>query len=170
MTLPDGRIRRTIQPDYSTHDGGRGAGKGQGIIENKPRLRSSAQIFPAVTEYRVLKSFRHTSLLEVKPVTGYKHQIRVHLALGLGCPVIGDHKYTNLTEMGKPQKLSGETLHLLGIRQSKARDLSVMLHAKHVQVPEIVAGKQVWADAPLPHHFNRVIQSLKLKPDKFVAI
>lgn len=58
---------------------------------------------PAVTEYRVLRSQKLSALLEVKPITGFKHQVRVHLGLGLNCPVIGDHKFTDLDQMGKPQ-------------------------------------------------------------------
>jgi 23S rRNA-/tRNA-specific pseudouridylate synthase len=31
--------------------------------------------------------------LELKPVTGRKHQLRVHCATGLGTPIVGDAKY-----------------------------------------------------------------------------
>ena len=48
-------------------------------------------------------------------------QIRAHLGLGLGCPIVGDHKYTHATEIGPPQKLPGECLQRLGIRQSQVR-------------------------------------------------
>ena len=50
----------------------------------------------AVTRYKVLaQNGTICSLLETQPETGYKHQIRVHLAQGLGTPVLGDHKYSS---------------------------------------------------------------------------
>lgn len=46
----------------------------------------------AITEYYTLESFRDHTLLEVQPLTGRTHQIRVHMAF-IGCPVTGDKIY-----------------------------------------------------------------------------
>jgi len=51
----------------------------------------------AITEYKVLKSFKDEkgnlfSLLEIFPKTGRTHQIRVHFK-SIGCPVCGDKLY-----------------------------------------------------------------------------
>lgn len=73
----------------------------------KRSIRSTKMAKPAVTEYKVLKTFTRPaadgaspidgapaafSLLEIYPKTGRTHQIRVHLA-SIGHPVLGDRLY-----------------------------------------------------------------------------
>jgi len=53
----------------------------------------------AELDYKVLQTEGELSLLEVKPLTGRGHQIRVQLA-GINCPLFGDNKYgKNKTKM-----------------------------------------------------------------------
>ncbi|MGI6612536.1 MAG: RluA family pseudouridine synthase [Candidatus Nanosyncoccaceae bacterium] len=46
----------------------------------------------AITEMRILKQLGKRFLLELKPITGRTHQLRVHLSY-IGCPIMGDKLY-----------------------------------------------------------------------------
>ncbi|MEF3279746.1 MAG: RluA family pseudouridine synthase [Elusimicrobiota bacterium] len=48
---------------------------------------------PATTEFRLIKNLdNNLSLIEAKPITGRRHQIRVHL-YHIGYPIVGDKLY-----------------------------------------------------------------------------
>ena len=53
---------------------------------------------PCVTEYRVLERGDSVSKLELRPITGRTHQLRLHCAY-LGCPILGDPQYGSLESM-----------------------------------------------------------------------
>lgn len=57
----------------------------------------------AITEYKVLKKSNNFSLVELIPVTGKTHQLRVHMSY-IGTPIYGDDLY------GAPQ--NGENIRL----------------------------------------------------------
>ena len=83
--------------------------------------------------------------------------------LGVGCPVLGDHKFSSIIFDGKPQKIHGDILGRLGVRESRSRDLPILLHAKRVIFP-LQNGSQVKIECSLPHHFVRIMKALKLQP------
>ncbi|WCJ17770.1 hypothetical protein M5689_000163 [Euphorbia peplus] len=59
------------------------------VVENG----SSTSSQHAVTQYRVIESSHGFTWLELSPITGRKHQLRVHCAEVLGTPIVGDYKY-----------------------------------------------------------------------------
>src|SRR4029077_13713238 len=58
----------------------------------------------ALTHYKVLSYFSDCALVEVKPVTGRTHQIRVHFA-SIGHPIVGDGIYGKKSKHIKRQAL-----------------------------------------------------------------
>lgn len=58
----------------------------------------------SITHYKVIKYFSDMSLLEVNPITGRTHQIRVHCA-AIGHPIVGDKLYGNSSKLINRQAL-----------------------------------------------------------------
>lgn len=77
----------------------------------------------AVTNYRVLAKNETTTLLELQPVTGRTHQLRVHCS-HLGFPIAGDPQYGGgeggqqliAGKLTFPHPLTGESLTLVSPR------------------------------------------------------
>jgi len=63
----------------------------------------------AVTEYRVLERYKDYTLLEIRPKTGRKHQIRAHM-VHLKHPIVGDKLYA-FKNQPTPQGLERQFLH-----------------------------------------------------------
>jgi 23S rRNA pseudouridine1911/1915/1917 synthase len=81
--------------------------------------------------YRVLATQGHMSLVNVEPVTGRKHQIRVQLAK-IGHPIVGDVKY--------------------GSRE--AFKTGIALHARRLELEHPVRRDPLAIDAPLPRSWR----------------
>lgn len=84
----------------------------------------------AELSYRILGSLNNHHLLEVVPLTGRPHQIRVQLA-GIGCPVRGDIKYG----FHKPNP-----------------DGSINLHARKIHFIHPVKKEPITCKAALPEN------------------
>lgn len=67
------------------------------LVEHDRPSDNSRPARACETQWRVLARGVATIRLELRPITGRTHQLRVHMALppplGLGCPIIGDNIY-----------------------------------------------------------------------------
>ena len=67
---------------------------------------------PSVTRYRVLERGAQVSRLELEPVTGRTHQLRLHCAY-MGFPILGDPQYGSEASMAFSRERDFETQLLL---------------------------------------------------------
>jgi tRNA pseudouridine32 synthase/23S rRNA pseudouridine746 synthase len=64
---------------------------------NRPMQKiSTEQGKPSLTRYRMLSNNNESSRVELEPVTGRTHQLRVHLA-AIGHPILGDALYGDVS-------------------------------------------------------------------------
>jgi 23S rRNA pseudouridine1911/1915/1917 synthase len=90
--------------------------------------RETAGASHSELNYRVIGFQDNHWLLEVHPITGRPHQIRVQLA-SMNCPIKGDTKY------GFPEP---------------NEDGSICLHARHLEFVHPVRKEKMQFDAPVP--------------------
>jgi len=89
------------------------------------------------TEYTVLKEAKGLSLLEIRLLTGRKHQIRVHLS-ERGHPIVGDKKYGKASD-GHP---------------------TLALHARSLSFTHPVSGRRLTFATGIPDFFTRLVGNL----------
>lgn len=122
---PSGRIEAPIGRDPANR-------KQMAVVqENKGRI--------AITEYFTKVRFAHHTFLEVHPITGRTHQIRLHLAY-LKCPVAGDKMY--------------------GYKKSSLELDRHFLHASSIEIRIPGKTEPVRFDAPLPEELEFWLKKL----------
>lgn len=142
---------RKIQKTYLALVDGRPPtpnGRVEAPIGRDPKARKKmAVVAPekgrlAVSEYRTVEVFSAHTLLDVRPITGRTHQIRLHLAF-LGCPVAGDTVY--------------------GRRHSTIPLERHFLHAMRIVVRLRNEKQSRTFEAPLPADLSAVLDQLRGK-------
>jgi tRNA pseudouridine32 synthase/23S rRNA pseudouridine746 synthase len=79
---------------------------------NRPRQKVDLlQGKPSLTRYRVLSHEGSNSRVELEPVTGRSHQLRVHLQQ-LGHPILGDALYASAAQCAAAPRLLLHASHL----------------------------------------------------------
>jgi 23S rRNA pseudouridine1911/1915/1917 synthase len=111
---------------------------------------------PAVTRYRVERSFAHHALVEAAPETGRQHQIRVHLA-HLGHPIVGDKLYGASEQAFMDYCDTGLTPELLDLFDGLPRHA---LHAARLTFPHPKTREPVTVESPLPADLVEYLRGL----------
>lgn len=79
---------------------------------NRPKQMVSHEIGKkALTQWRVLERYDNSTRIELKPITGRSHQLRVHM-LSINHPIIGDRLYAHSQALEMANKLS---LHAMAL-------------------------------------------------------
>ena len=97
---------------------------------------------PAETFYTVQEELGNFTLLEIRPVTGRTHQVRVHFAAS-GHPLVGDVRY--------------------GRRKSKIKCPRLFLHASRLSFLHPDTGKKIEFTSPLSEDLKGFLKALKKK-------
>jgi 23S rRNA pseudouridine955/2504/2580 synthase len=101
----------------------------------------------AITDYRTLDhAARKLAWLELKPLTGRTHQLRVH-CVAIRAPILGDEKYE------EPDQNNA----FAALVQGLSSDLH--LHARRLELPH-PAGGSLLVEADLPPHMKATFQTL----------
>lgn len=93
----------------------------------------------AVTEFHVREFYGERALLDVHPITGRTHQIRVHLAF-IKCPIVGDRIY--------------------GYRKQHLKMKRVFLHAYRLSFEHPITGEALSFESPLPASLQNILDKL----------
>lgn len=121
---------------------GRGGERVAAVHPKTPGSRPSETHFATVA-----RAGQKLAWVAFMPVTGRTHQIRVHAAIALECPIVGDGKYA-----GADAHPGGEIPRALH------------LHARAINIAHPEGGR-FEIEAPLPPHMAKSWALLALNPD-----
>lgn len=97
---------------------------------NRPRqMVDPEQGKPSLTRWRLLAVEAKSSRVELTPVTGRSHQLRVHM-MALGHPILGDRLYANAEALAQAKRL--------------------LLHAKQLSFHHPLSGSPITIESPVP--------------------
>ena len=112
---------------------------------------------PSKSRYRVLERFTGLTLVEVRPLTGRQHQVRLHMS-AIGHPLAVDTLYGGreavfLSEFKRGYRAKSE-------RPERPLIARLTLHALRIEVA-LADGTLRAVEAPLPEDIARVLRALR---------
>ncbi|XP_050874628.1 RNA pseudouridine synthase 4, mitochondrial [Lathyrus oleraceus] len=147
------------------------------IVDNSTSLSPQH----AITEYRVIASSSHGyTWLELSPLTGRKHQLRVHCAEVLGTPIVGDYKYGwqahkkwGQFDLSNPEDSTEELLKEealpfgLNLNKGSISDKRphLHLHCKQIVLPDISQALQNVQSLSALSYDLSAVKALELEAD-----
>ncbi len=105
--------------------------------DNNKKISENAE-----TQFNVIDKNSYCSLVEMKPITGRKHQLRKQMLL-LGHPIIGDSKYN------------------LQNKNNLNKNKNLMLHSNKIKF--MINSKKYTFNAPLPDYFLKYLKTKRLR-------
>jgi len=123
--------------------------------QNDGTARISRKGKSAQTYFTTLKTYKHHSLIECRPVTGRMHQIRVHLEF-LKAPITGDELYGGKVFFVSSVK-RGFNLKKMSEEQPLMKRMA--LHAFSLEFA-LLNGEKKQVKAPYPKDFQALIKQL----------
>lgn len=109
----------------------------------------------AMTRYRVVKTSADYSLLEIEPLTGRTHQVRIHLK-SIGHPVVGDRFYSSRRQLREAGNLWGEASTKIRTERRPRQ----FLHAQSLGFTHPRTGEWMRCEVDLPEDLKSVLDQL----------
>ncbi len=132
---PEGRIDQPLRR-LAGPRGGRTA----------PAERADPEAVHAITDFRTLDHAGKLAWLELRPLTGRTHQLRVH-CVTIGAPILGDIAYA------EPDQNGAFAATVAGLSEA------LHLHARGLKMPHPAGGTLV-VEADLPPHMQQTFRTL----------
>ena len=113
----------------------------------EPAERDDPDAARAISDYRTLdNAAQKLAWLELQPLTGRTHQLRVH-CVALGAPIVGDVKYA------RPDQNNAFSAEISGLSPE------LHLHARALELPHPAGGTLI-VEAELPPHMVQTFRTL----------
>ena len=135
---------------------------------------------PALSDWHVVETFEGDAsapcaLVEVRPLTGRKHQIRAHMGLERRAPLAGDPLYRNGQKSRVPacvedalffasssETEKGSVGTGTARSKKKAKPASALfLHSKSIELEHPITGEALVLEDPPPPAFEAVLEALR---------
>ncbi len=111
-----------------------------------PARAEEADAARAITDFRTLDHAGKLAWLELSPLTGRTHQLRVH-CVAIGAPILGDMKYE------QPDQNGAFAATVAGLPDA------LHLHARRLRLPH-PAGGVLEVEADMPAHMRETFRTL----------